>query len=117
MNNRTIRYCSPEGSFPFVLENGRLYPNLEGIEDGSIDTWLSLYAIEAPEGLEVRYDTTRGIEFYAETITMSGVYLDRESGKLSIDLDSLETVIAQIPYRKINFVNTAQTEKSEATNE
>ncbi len=117
MNRKIIRYFSPSNTFPFITENNRLYPNLEGIEDPTVDKWLEIYKIEAPGSIEMRYDPVRGIEFYGETITLSGVFMDQETGKLSIDLQSLETVIAQIPFRVIDFENTAQTEKSKATDE
>ncbi len=48
---------------------------------------------------------------------MSGVSLDRETGKLSLDLDGLETVIAQIPLRRIQFENIFKKEEKEATDE
>lgn len=117
MNNIDVSYYSPDNVFPFVVEHKAIFPCIDGTKSDDIDTWINLYSIKIPENIEMRYDCTRGIEFYGETITLSGVYLDKETRKLSLDLHSLETVIAQIPLRRINFINTAQKEKTEATDE
>lgn len=117
MNNRIVKYFSPSDVSPFIIVGNKLFPNLDEVEDKDINKWCELYKIEVPDSVEVRYSATQGIEFFAETITMSGVSLDKETGKLSLDLDGLETVIAQIPLRRIQFENTFKIEEKEATDE
>lgn len=117
MNTRVIKYKSTDLTFPFIVEGNRIYPNYQET-DQSLEKWCSFYEILIPEGIDMRYDRERGIEFYGETITLSGVYMDKETGKLSLDLEGLETVIAQIPYKRFSFENTAiQNKNEEATNE
>ena len=112
---RVVYFSGPLDKSIFVTKGKHLYPNLEDSETfedwckryniDSFQDWCRIYQVEVPESVEMRYDTDRGIEFYGETITLSGLYLDKETGQLSIDLQGLETIIGQIPLKRMTFIN------------
>lgn len=100
---RVVYFSGPLDKSIFVMRDKHLYPDLTDVD--SFQDWCRIYQVEVPESVEMRYDTDRGIEFYGETITLSGLYLDKETGQLSIDLQGLETIIGQIPLKRMTFIN------------
>ena len=103
---RVIEYSSPPDQPIFLTLSGKLHPNFKYCD--TFSEWLKLYSVSLPDSLEIRYDSINGIEFYGEVIALSGVILNQETGMISLDMQCLETVIARIPYRNIQFKNKYQ---------